>query len=56
MDEKEKLRFYKALVWHPTPSSPSVLATTRASARISQRNHKSLTEYNTPARLGTKAC
>ena len=55
MDEEEKLRFCRALVWHPAPSSPSVPATTNASARASQYKNKSPTKYNTLARAGTKA-
>ena len=46
IDEVEKLKFRRALVWHPASSSPSALPTTRTSGRTCQHSHKSPAEYN----------
>ena len=56
MDKVEKLKFYRALVWHPASSSPSAPPTTRALWRASQCATSPPVEYNALTRPGTKDC
>ena len=52
--DEEKLRFRCAIVWHPATSSSATSSATRPSG--GWKTHKAESEYNAPARPGTKAC